>query len=79
MISVNNVKRACLASLGQYSSSEDEELGAARILDLVQSFQPPDFYLENNKLGFSTGARRSSHSRNCEYFLLLYNTCSHLL
>jgi hypothetical protein len=82
MISVNNVKRACLAALGP-DSSEDEELGAARILELVQFFQPPGFYLENNKRGFSTGARRTGRPRQfCHHFLLLYCricNCSHLL
>lgn len=55
MISVNNVKRACLAALGQSAGQQDED-DAARTLQLVQYFQAPDFYVDNNKLGFSTGS-----------------------
>jgi hypothetical protein len=54
MISVNNLKRACLAALEQVKG-QDEDAAAARVLELVSFFQAPDFYLANNKLGFSTG------------------------
>lgn len=55
MISVNNLKRACLAAVGQQGTGQDEDAAAARVLELVSFFQAPEFYLANNKLGFATG------------------------
>lgn len=59
MISVNNLKRACLAALEQ-GKGQDEDAAAARVLELVSFFQAPDFYLANNKLGFATGVDKQT-------------------
>lgn len=57
MISVSNIKRACLAALDRQVNVQDGgEEPAGKLLELVQYFQPPEFYLENNMLGFYTGA-----------------------
>jgi hypothetical protein len=54
MISVNNIKRACLAALNnQLNPNSDKD--AALALEVVNTFQAPGFFVENNQLGFFTG------------------------
>jgi hypothetical protein len=56
MISISNIKRACLAALDRQMNVQDGgDEAAGKLLELVQYFQPPEFYLENNRLGFYTG------------------------
>jgi hypothetical protein len=54
MISVNNIKRACLAALNN-QLNPDSDKDAALALELVNTFQAPGFFVENNQLGFFTG------------------------
>jgi len=64
MISINNIKRACDAALARLSTGNDDADEPARVLELVQFFQAPDFYVDNNKLGFYTGERIAACPRH---------------
>lgn len=51
MISIANIKRACLAALLAQLDTDSEPAVSA----ILQFFKAPDFYVQNNRLGFYIG------------------------